>query len=188
MTNTVAGFASTDSEGNKDLLLQTGAGFNLKYTRVRAMSRAVTIPLHLMGLTLSQDRTQAESFLIYVLEYTVHTVPLDWGRKEAPALACETVWTNIHPCCGYTNLYTSNHLSTDVYLQMVRVRRVCARLLILFAFASLSVYTSLTAVGILRIRPVSQRSVTYGSFPWRNQFVLSQSHGQLQQASGGRLL
>lgn len=65
---------------------------------------------------------------------------------------------------------------------MVRVRRVCASLLILFAFESLSVYRSLTAVGILHIRAVSHQSVTYGSFSWRNQFVLSQSQGQLQQA------
>lgn len=61
---------------------------------------------------------------------------------------------------------------------------MCARLLIVFAFASLSVYASLAAVGILHIRAVSHRSVTYGAFSWRNQFVLSQSQGQLQQAVG----
>lgn len=65
---------------------------------------------------------------------------------------------------------------------MARVRRVCAHLLILFAFASLSVYTSLTAVGIFHIRAVSHPTVTYGTLSWRNQFVLSQSQGQLQQA------
>lgn len=69
-----------------------------------------------------------------------------------------------------------------VYLQVVRVRGVCARLLILFAFAPLSVYASLAAVGILHIRAVSHRGVTYGAFSWRNQFVLSRGQGQLQQA------
>lgn len=71
-----------------------------------------------------------------------------------------------------------------VYLQVVRVRGVCARLLIVFAFASLSVYASLAALGMLHIRAVTHRSVTYGAFSWRNQFVLSQSQGQLQQAVG----
>lgn len=52
----------------------------------------------------------------------------------------------------------SNHLSTDVYLQMVGVGRVCASVLILFAFASLSVYRSLTAVGILHTRAVTHQS------------------------------
>lgn len=148
----------------------------------RAMSRAVLIILHLMTLDFRQDGTRARSFLIHVLEYTALTVQLYWDRKEAPTSASETLWTNTHTCCGYTDLPMSNHLSTDVYLQMVRVRRVCASLLILFALASLSVYRSLTAVGILHIRAVSHQSVTYGSFSWRNQFVLSQSQGQLRQA------
>lgn len=146
------------------------------------MSRAVLIILHLMALDFRQDGTRARSFLIHILESTALTVQLYWGRKEAPTSASKTLWTNIHTRCGYTDLPMSNHLSTDVYLQMVRVRRVCASLLILFALASLSVYRSLTAVGILHIRAVSHQSVTYGSFSWRNQFVLSQSQGQLQQA------
>lgn len=114
-------------------------------------------------------------------EYPIETVLLYYGRKEASTSASETLWTNIHTRCGYTELHMSNHLSTDVYLQMVWVGRVCARLLILFAFASLSVYRSLTALGILHIRSASHQSVTYGSFSWRNQFVLSKSQGQLQQ-------
>lgn len=127
------------------------------------MSSAVLIILYLLALAWSQDGKRAMSFLIYVLEYTVHTVQLYWGRKEAPTSASETLGTDIHTRCGYTELHMSNHLSTDVYLQMVRVRRVCASLLILFAFASLSVYRSLTAVGILHIRAVSHQGVTYGS-------------------------
>lgn len=92
------------------------------------------------------------------LEYTVHTVQLHGGRKEAPTSASGTLWANIHTRRGYTELHMSNHLSTDVYLQMVGVRRVCANVLILFAFASLSVYRSLTAVGILHIRAVTHQS------------------------------
>lgn len=105
----------------------------------RAMSRAVLIVLHLMALDFRQDGTRARSFLIHVLEYIALTVQLYWGRKEAPTSASETLWTNTHTRCGYTDLPMSNHLSTDGYLQMVRVRRVCQ----LANFVCLSVFICL---------------------------------------------